>query len=79
MIYCEEGAWKINGHTMHDSHKGYGNLTVTDVIALSSNIGTGKLGTRLGSEKLYKHLKQFNFGEKTGIELPGESRGILIH
>ena len=77
MIYCEEGAWKINGHTMHDSHKGYGNLTVTDVIALSSNIGTGKLGTRLGSEKLYKHLKQFNFGEKTGIELPGESRGIF--
>ena len=77
MIYCEEGVWKINGHTMHDSHKGYGNLTVTDVIALSSNIGTGKLGTRLGSEKLYKHLKQFNFGEKTGIELPGESRGIF--
>lgn len=77
MIYCEEGVWKINGHTMHDSHKGYGNLTVTDVIALSSNIGTGKLGTRLGSEKLYKHLKQFNFGEKTGIELPGEGWGIF--
>ncbi|MBI5309185.1 MAG: penicillin-binding protein 2, partial [Planctomycetes bacterium] len=77
MVYCEDGVWRINGHTMHDSHKGYGNLTVTDVIALSSNIGTGKLGLRLGSEKLYKHLKQFNFGEKTGIELPGESRGIF--
>ena len=48
MIYCEEGAWKINGHIMRDAHKGYGNLTVTDVIALSSNIGTGKLGLRLG-------------------------------
>ena len=77
MIYCEEGVWKINGHIMRDAHKGYGNLTVTDVIALSSNIGTGKLGLRLGREKLYKHLKQCNFGEKTGIELPGESRGIF--
>lgn len=77
MIYCEEGVWKINGHTMHDSHKGYGNLTVTDVIAKSSNIGTGKLGLRMGREKLYKHLKQFNFGEKTGIELPGEGYGIF--
>lgn len=77
IVYCEDGVWRISGHTMHDAHKGYGNLTVTDVIALSSNIGAGKLGMRLGNEKLYKLLKQFNFGEKTGIELPGESRGIF--
>lgn len=77
IIFCEDGVWKINSHTMHDAHKGYGNLTVTDVIALSSNIGAAKLGVRLGNEKLYKLLKQFNFGEKTGIELPGESRGIF--
>ncbi len=76
-IYCENGVWNINGRTMRDTHK-HGNLTVTDVIAQSSNIGTGKLGMRLGNENLFKLLKQFNFGEKTGIELPGESWGIIL-
>ena len=76
MIFCENGAWKINGHIMHDSHK-HGNLTVTDIVAQSSNIGTGKLGLRMGKEKLYKLLKQYNFGEKTGIELPREHSGIF--
>lgn len=77
IIYCENGVWNINGRTMRDTHK-HGNLTVTDVIAQSSNIGTGKLGMRLGNENLFKLLKQFNFGEKTGIELPGESWGIIL-
>ena len=77
IIYCENGVWNINGRAMRDTHK-HGNLTVTDVIAQSSNIGTGKLGMRLGNENLFKLLKQFNFGEKTGIELPGESWGIIL-
>lgn len=77
IIFCENGVWNINGRTMHDTHK-HGNLTVTDVIAESSNIGAGKLGMRLGNENLFKLLKQFNFGKETGIELPGESWGIIL-
>jgi cell division protein FtsI (penicillin-binding protein 3) len=56
----------------------YGPLTVTMVVAKSSNIGMSKIAERLGAEKLYKTLTDFGFGNKTGIELSnGESGGIL--
>jgi len=52
-------------------------LTVTGIIKRSSNIGAAKIALRLGSEKLYAGLRQFGFGGKTGIELPGERIGML--
>ena len=47
------------------------------MLVKSSNIGMAKIGTRLGKERLHAYIKQFGFGEKTGIDLQAEDRGIL--
>jgi cell division protein FtsI (penicillin-binding protein 3) len=54
-----------------------GVLTVAEVIAQSSNVGAIKIGMRLGEENLYKYIRAFGYGSPTGIELPGESRGLV--
>ena len=77
VLFCNNGACEIEGRVLHDTHGGHGNLTVSEIVAYSSNIGMAKLGMLMGNEKMYRHLKQFNFGEKTGIELPGEIGGIF--
>ncbi len=77
VLFCNNGAYEINGRILHDTHGGHGNLTVSEIIAYSSNIGMSKLGMLMGNEKMYHHLRQFNFGEKTGIELPGEINGTF--
>ncbi|HHT9130686.1 MAG TPA: peptidoglycan D,D-transpeptidase FtsI family protein [Candidatus Brocadiaceae bacterium] len=77
VFFCNNGVYEIDGRVLHDTHGGHGNLTVSEIIAYSSNIGMAKLGILMGNERMSKHLKQFNFGEKTGIELPGEIRGIF--
>lgn len=51
--------------------------TVGDIIEKSLNVGTTILARKLGEKKLYYYIKKFGFGEKTGLELPGESRGLL--
>ena len=76
MIYCEKGEYTIDRHTIHDS-KSYGWLTVNKIIKLSSNIGAIKVGDALGSARLHRYLERFNFGERTGIDFPGESPGRL--
>ena len=73
---CENGAWAVAGKVLHDHH-GSGMLTFRQVIERSSNIGTVKGAMRLGAEKLYKTIKAFGFGERTGIPLTGEVRGIV--
>ncbi len=75
-IFCENGKWKIRNHILHD-HKPYKELSFSDVIIKSSNIGTVKAALLLGEEKLYRYCRLFGFGERTGIDLPGEVRGIL--
>lgn len=77
VLFCNNGTYEINGRIIHDTHGGHGNLTASEIIAYSSNIGMSKLGMLMGNEKMYHHLRQFNFGEKTGIELPGEINGIF--
>lgn len=77
VFFCNNGTYEIEGRILHDTHGGHGNLTVSEIIAYSSNIGMAKLGILLGKAKMYQHLKLFNFGEKTGIELPGETGGIF--
>ena len=59
------------------SHKWEPTMTVKDAIVHSSNIVIGKLGVDFGPVRLYDAMKRFGFGEKTGIELPGEQYGIL--
>jgi len=77
-FFCENGEYRWYGHTYHD-HKPHGWLEFRDVIKYSSNIGTMKAAQRLGKDKLYKYIKKFGFGERTGIELPGEVNGITTH
>jgi len=76
VIYCENGYWAAAN--LHDAGHSYGNLTFEQGIEKSSNIMMGKLGTRMGNEKLYKCLVSFGFGQRTGVWLPGESNGVVF-
>src|SRR5208337_4536319 len=66
----------LAGHVIHD-HKPYADLSLTDVVVNSSDVGAIKLGLRLGQDRLYESIRRFGFGNKTDIELPGEERGLL--
>ncbi|MFQ5428940.1 MAG: peptidoglycan D,D-transpeptidase FtsI family protein [Phycisphaerae bacterium] len=73
---CERGVWRDGSRTLRDHHP-YDFLTFEEIIIRSSNIGMGKLGKRLGNALIYKYVKAFGFGEKTGIDLEAEDPGIL--
>jgi len=73
---CENGRRKIGSATIRDV-KARGTLTVAEIVKYSSNIGASKIGEMMGRDAYYKYLKKFGFGEKTGIGLPGESKGQL--
>jgi cell division protein FtsI (penicillin-binding protein 3) len=75
-IFCERGAWNYGGRVLHD-HKAFGDLTVRDILIKSSNIGAAKLAISVGDEKFYEYIRRFGFGERTGIELPGEIPGLI--
>ncbi len=77
-IYCENGTYRISNHTLHDVHP-YGVLSFQEVIQKSSNIGTVKVAQKLGAERLHHYIRTFGFGEKTGIDLPGEVSGTVRH
>jgi len=77
MINCENGAMRVANHTVKDTHS-YGDLTVSEVIKYSSNIGSLKVGGILGNNLLHNYLTRFSFGEQTGLgHLPGEAPGKL--
>ncbi|HEX2490952.1 MAG TPA: penicillin-binding protein [Blastocatellia bacterium] len=76
MINCGGGQITIGKRVIRDTHA-YGALTVEDAFAKSSNGGAIRIAQRLGREKFSEYISQFGFGRKTGIELPGESRGIV--
>ena len=73
---CENGATYVAGHKIHD-HKRFGLLTVSEILALSSDVGAIKIAERLGAPKFYDYIHAFGFGTPTGVDLPGESRGLL--
>ena len=75
-LFCENGSWSWNGRTLRDVHP-YGYLTVEQVIEESSNICAAKLAERLGEEDLYDFARRFGFGLPTGLDFPGEPRGLL--
>lgn len=74
MFDCEHGRFAFAGRTLHD-HAQYGTLSTEGIITKSSNIGAAKIGIRMGEAKLYQYMKDFGFGDKTGILLPGEIGG----
>ncbi|HZG53401.1 MAG TPA: penicillin-binding protein [Pyrinomonadaceae bacterium] len=76
MIDCQMGSINLLGRTIRDTHA-YGTLTVTEALAKSSNVAAIKLGLRLGKERMYDYMRRFGFGERTGIELKGETRGLV--
>ena len=73
---CENGAIYIAGHRIRD-HKPFGLLNVADILAKSSDVGAIKIAVRLGAPKFYEYIRAFGFGAPTGVDLPGESRGLL--
>jgi cell division protein FtsI (penicillin-binding protein 3) len=73
---CSSGSIRVAGWTISD-HKKMGVLDFSEVIIHSSNVGTAMVSQRIGPENLYRTIKAFHFGEKTGIELPGEETGIF--
>lgn len=75
MFDCQMGSIVINGMRIRDS-KPHGLLSVTDVLAKSSDVGSVKIALRLGEDRFYKYIRGFGFGQQTGIELPGETRGM---
>jgi len=74
---CENGAYQVAGRVLHD-HVAHGNLTFQQVIEESSNIGTVKVAMMLGPDIVYRYIRAFGFGTKTGIDLSGEISGMII-
>jgi cell division protein FtsI (penicillin-binding protein 3) len=73
---CENGTYRIADRIIHDDHP-HSRLTVSEIIKYSSNIGSAKIAIKMGEDKLSPYLRNFGFGERTGVDLPGESPGSL--
>jgi cell division protein FtsI (penicillin-binding protein 3) len=76
LIDCQMGSIMVAGRLIHDWHP-FGILSVREVLANSSDVGSIKVAMRLGAPKFYDVIHSFGIGQLTGIELPGENRGIL--
>jgi cell division protein FtsI (penicillin-binding protein 3) len=72
---CQMGSIVYNGMRIRDS-KPHGLLPVWGVLAESSDVGSIKIALRLGEDRFYKYIRAYGFGQQTGIELPGETRGM---
>jgi cell division protein FtsI (penicillin-binding protein 3) len=77
-IDCQGGAITFNGRTIHDDKSDhYGVITVDEALQHSSDVAAVKLALRMGSDHFYSYIHNFGFGVKSGVELPGETRGLL--
>jgi len=72
---CQMGSIVVFGRRIHDWHP-FGVMPVSDILAHSSDVGTIKIALRVGDERMYKYIRAFGFSQQTGIELPGETRGL---
>lgn len=77
-FFCENGFWLYCGKKLTDTHK-YENLTVSDIIKVSSNIGTAKIALMMGEKMLYDTFTSFGMGERSGLPLRPETRCVLRH
>jgi cell division protein FtsI (penicillin-binding protein 3) len=73
---CGNGSFPQYGRVIHDAER-HGTLTLADVLAKSSNIGAVKIGMVVGMANMYEYVHRLGFGQKTGIELPAEARGMV--
>ena len=78
IYFCENGKLKIGKANIGEAsdHK-FGWMTMSDIIAKSSNIGAIKIAQQVGKKPFYEYIRKFGFGEKSGLSLPGESAGQL--
>lgn len=73
---CENGYWVYGGKSLRDSH-GEGEISVADIIKVSSNIGTAKIALEMGNQLVFDSLKKFQFGNRLNVGIPGEEGGIF--
>ena len=76
MFDCENGSIAIGGRVIRD-HNPFGVMSFREVMEHSSNVGTIKVGALVGEDRLWNMADKFGYGHGTGIDLPGENRGIL--
>jgi len=74
-VDCQHGAIDVFGMKIHD-HESLGVVTMAEALAHSSDVAAIKVGMRVGQDKLYHYIRDYGFGQQTGIELPGETRGL---
>ncbi len=78
LVDCQNGAMTMYGRTLHDDRSDhFGVVTVQYALEHSSDVGAAKMALKLGPQKFYSYLKGFGFGDRSGIELPSETRGLL--
>ncbi len=75
-VFCENGKWNVFGKVIHD-HSAHGVMGLGDIIKVSSNIGVAKLSQRIPNRTYREALLKYGFGRDSGIELKGESKGIV--
>ena len=78
-IDCQGGQINLYGRVIHDdqSDRGIGTVPAATALARSSDVGVIKVALMLGPDRLYKYIRDFGFGQRTGVELPSETRGLL--
>jgi cell division protein FtsI (penicillin-binding protein 3) len=77
-VDCQGGAMTMFGRTLHDDKSDhYGVVTVQQALEHSSDVGAAKMALKVGPDKFYSYMRSFGFGERSGIELPSETRGLL--
>jgi cell division protein FtsI (penicillin-binding protein 3) len=78
MIDCQGGKITIFGRTIHDDKDDhFGVIPVHEALEHSSDVAAVKLAMKVGADQFYKYIRAFGFGSRSGIELPGETRGLL--
>jgi cell division protein FtsI (penicillin-binding protein 3) len=78
MVDCQGGSMTMFGRTLHDDKSDhFGVVTVKYALEHSSDVGAAKMALKMGPDTFYKYIKGFGFGDRSGIELPSETRGLL--
>ncbi len=75
-IDCQMGSITVAKRVIHD-HTPFGTLSITEALAKSSNVAAIKLGLRVGDQTMHDYITRFGFGARTGVELPGETAGLV--
>src|SRR5580698_9800949 len=79
IVDCQGGSMTMYGRTLHDDRSDghLGQVTVQYALEKSSDVGAAKMALKLGNQKFYEYMRSFGFGDRSGIELPSETRGLL--